>query len=219
MARTASILWIALADEAGDERKARGLRPSEVRNILPVIASTVFTMDLRPSKEYFYDAKSEWHVFRSIPTMVFYVGVFFLALSVASIVVGILEWMGAADRGAGHSPFLWFFAFGLCSAWFGFRSFRVGVYVRPGVLRVNNWFRTRTVERSEIAAINVEITKEGEAGRVWRPTVELNDGSIVRISAIDCGRVDAHKDHVTWPTIESTELVAKIRKILNVGGF
>jgi hypothetical protein len=105
-------------------------------------------------------------------------------------------------------------ATGVFCGWLGFRSFRVGVYVRPGVLIVNNWFRTRTLHRSQIAEINVMPRREGEDGLWWRVSVELMDGSSIWISAIDCGKASPTE----MPKPDRVAVVDEIRRLLDVGG-
>ena len=143
--------------------------------------------------------------------MVFWTGVGLLTGSVVVFVVVALALAGLVSRDPGPAEPLGLLAMGIVGSWLGFRSLRVGAYVSPGVLRVNNWFRTRTVSRSQITAINLRQRRGGEAGPYWCPLVELDEGSSFWISGIECGRG-------AIPLPERVALVNEIRRLLEVGG-
>jgi hypothetical protein len=176
----------------------------------------------RPSERHSFNPATQQHIFRGDPGVTFWAGVGFMTTSVFLFAVVALARQGlvSSDPGAGEP--LTLAGFGIVSAWLSVRAFRVGIYVSPGVLRVNNWVRTRTVRSSQIRAINLtmKVTSGGEGPTVWNwfPLVELNDGSTFWMSGLDCGLARSMKKGNQMAQPDKVELVNEVRRLLKVGG-
>jgi hypothetical protein len=63
---------------------------------------------------------------------------------------------------------------------------RVGIRITAQKIMIRGYFRTRTVEASEIRAVSLQPAA-GEPGPRWLPRVELAGGKDFWIYSFDCG--------------------------------
>jgi hypothetical protein len=82
---------------------------------------------------------------------------------------------------------IWGTALSLLLVWLGVRLIRVGVHISSGKLTIRGYFRTRTVNASEIRAIALQPHDNGEGRLRWIPRVELTGGKSLWIYNFDCG--------------------------------
>jgi hypothetical protein len=92
-----------------------------------------------------------------------------------------------ADGGESTSDNVWGFVLGALFAWIGIRMTRVGVRISAEKIAIRGYFRTRTVEASEVSAVSLQPAA-GESGPRWLPRVEVASGKDFWIYSFDCGR-------------------------------
>ena len=76
---------------------------------------------------------------------------------------------------------------GLLFTWLGIRMVRVGVQISAEKIAIRGYFRSRTVNGSEIRAITLRPKDNGEGQLRWIPQVELTSGKSFSIASFDCG--------------------------------
>lgn len=99
---------------------------------------------------------------------------------------------------------------GVLTLWFGIRLCRVGVQVTGQKLTIRNYFRTRTVNASDIRAITLQPKEISQGGAVWIPRVDLNDGTSIWITSFECGPAGRP------PKLDRVATVDEVQKLLGI---
>ena len=97
----------------------------------------------------------------------------------------------------------------------GWRFWRTEVRVSPDSIVVRDPFKTRRIPAEEVRSVDLGRSRgSGEAVKealVWHPYVQLADGSVLWMSAMEGGQA-------YFPSEELLGQVTQIRRLLRVGG-
>jgi hypothetical protein len=142
----------------------------------------------RPSRDpagrtHTFRAMAGFHLVSGIVAVVGGVGV--LVGDAAALAYPSSSWARGSGGVSGWDDF-WMAVSGLLLIWLGIRLLRVGIQVSAGKMTYRGYFRTRTVEASEIRSMALQPKEESNGPR-WIPRVELTEGKGFWIPGFDCG--------------------------------
>jgi hypothetical protein len=139
------------------------------------------------------DRSGTTHTFRAMRGFHLVTGIVVVVFGIGILVA---DWAGLAypsssfargDGGVSTWDDIWMAGLGLLAVWLGIRLLRTGVQISAGKMTYRGYFRTRTVDASEIHEITLQPKDDTGNGSRWIPLVGLTRGKGFWIQSFDCG--------------------------------